>query len=423
MNHASSCPLRPVWAVPVLPAICDARDLRGRAGALVDDVLHHLGHGRRGLLAERAAERRAAALVAERPAGRAHAVDERGPHHDAAVRERRGDHRHLHRRDDAGWPGRSRCAPGRSARSATAACRARADRARGGELVGRVVERRDREEAEALQPARERCAARAPAAELVAELREDAVDRVREREREIEAAREALARVVEDLLAVLLEVAGVGRTVVCAVYEAALERERGDHGLDRRAGRIEALGRAVDERAAGCGQRALRRRGWGRSSATRRSRARAGARLDREHGAGLAARGERAHGLALRRREQRELDVVAVDLAAGERVQLVLERSAEIGVRARSGSRWRSARRRRGRRSPTSSRRRARTSCASGSGARRRGGRRPSSRPLLTASFVPSAARISPRLIESCCTTWWALSRRAASDDSAQSCQ
>ena len=97
----------------------DAGDLRGAPRALVDDVLHHLGHLGRDLRAEAAAERLAVALVAERAARRAHAVDDRRPHHDAAVRERAGDHRHLHRRRRRGWPARSRCVPGRSAHSGT----------------------------------------------------------------------------------------------------------------------------------------------------------------------------------------------------------------------------------------------------------------------------------------------------------------
>ena len=56
-----------------------------------------------------------------------------------------------------------------------------AHRARGRELVGRVVERRDRVEAEALECARERRAARAAIAERAAEPREHAVDGVRQR--------------------------------------------------------------------------------------------------------------------------------------------------------------------------------------------------------------------------------------------------
>ena len=139
-------------------------------------------------------------------------------------------------------------------------------------------------------------------------------------------------------------------------------------------------------------------------------------------GAGLAGRGQVAHGLALRRRDQRELHVVAGHGAARQRVQLALERAAEIGVRAHEVVVGRAlhAGAAVGRRRVADDvgehllRRIAALEDLAAVGRRRA---------AVDASFVPSAARISPRRIESCCTIWCALSRRAASDGSAHSCQ
>ena len=185
------------------------------------------------------------------------------------------------------------------------------------------------------------------------------------------AAGEALARVVEDLPAVLDEVARVVELAVRRV-PAALERQRSDHGLDRGAGRIQALRGAVDERAAGRGQRARRLRGSDRSSATTRSRARdpcaARSRTRRRACRSRRARSSRraapraAARAGRRRRSPRRPPGSAARSRAHRRDPCA----------PRRGNRWRIARCRRGRRSPTSSRRCGRTSCASGSGVRRR---------------------------------------------------
>jgi len=268
-----------------------AGDLGGLARALVHDVLHHLRDRGGGLLAERAVERLAVARVAQRPARGAHAVDQRRLHDDAAVADRRGDHRHLHRRDDQVGlaDGRARRIDRRVRREQRV--RARAHGAGRRELVGRIIERRDGVEAQLLQRAREHRAARAPAADLAAEPREHAVDGVRERVREVERARETLAVVIGDPPAVLLEVARIVELRL-GVGPAALERQGRDHRLDRRARRVEALRGAIDEGAARARQRARHgavgveaRPGRAHEHAPR-------AWLDGEHGAGAAGSSE-----------------------------------------------------------------------------------------------------------------------------------
>ena len=116
---------------------------------------------------------------------------------------------------------------------------------------------------------------------------------------------------------------------------AALERERGDHGLDRRARRVEALRRAVDERAAGapgsepCTARLGSKLGQDALTSTRPVR---GSSAKTAPGLPVAASALMAARCAAGM--QRELHVVADHRAAGQRVQLALERAAEIGVRA-----------------------------------------------------------------------------------------
>ena len=89
----------------------DARQLRGRAGALLDDACHHLRsapaavEGFIDLLTARAAR----CVLTVRPSGSTIAVGEVRRHQLAAVGDRGDDHRHLQRRDRRACPGRSPC--------------------------------------------------------------------------------------------------------------------------------------------------------------------------------------------------------------------------------------------------------------------------------------------------------------------------
>ena len=104
-----------------------------------------------------------------------------------------------------------------------------------------IVERRLGVEPEALHVALHRTAA-----ELLADLRPHRVDRVRQRERQVDVAEVLAAEVVErhagDRLAVLAAHARVG------LVAPRVERRGGGDDLHRRARRIAVLGRAVDER-------------------------------------------------------------------------------------------------------------------------------------------------------------------------------
>ena len=100
MNQVVFRPAIPVSAVPVLPPTVKPGSLSCGAGAALDDAPHHRRDllGRLGL--DRAAESVFLRAHDDRPVRRDDAVDDVGPHHDAVVRDRRGDHRHLQRRHE-----------------------------------------------------------------------------------------------------------------------------------------------------------------------------------------------------------------------------------------------------------------------------------------------------------------------------------
>ena len=170
------------------------------------------------------------------------AVDDVGPHHDAVVRDRRGDHRHLQRRHEQ--PLLAEREPARidvGVLLRVEELRPLVEAARRA-LVRRRLERRRRVEAEALRVLDELLRA-----ELLADVAEDRVDRVLQRRAQVEAAERRGRVVVVDALAVDLAVAGVdearrGREA------ARVDRGRGGDDLEGRARRVEAGGGAVEER-------------------------------------------------------------------------------------------------------------------------------------------------------------------------------
>ena len=100
MNQASYTVLHAqVSAVPVLPATTTPGICARCAGARLHDLDHHvlqIAPAVCGFVA--VPEHVRVQPLDHRAAGREHLLDQRRPHHDALVRDRRGDHRHLQRR-------------------------------------------------------------------------------------------------------------------------------------------------------------------------------------------------------------------------------------------------------------------------------------------------------------------------------------
>jgi hypothetical protein len=166
--------------------------------------------------------------------------------------------------------------------------------------------------------------------EPLADLAEDGVDRVLEGGPEIDAPEylgAALVGEVGDLLAVLDAVARVVEAGVGRV-RARVECRRGRDHLERRAGRVEARGRAVDQRRSGgavhvpcpagdLGEAPLDQvRVVGRRR--RHHEHRAGPGVERDHGAAVAVQCVQRRLLCLR--VDREHEVVPGDGCALQRV-------------------------------------------------------------------------------------------------------
>ena len=186
--------LRPVstWisAVPVLPANVAPGDRQAAGRSLLGDVGHHLRNLGGRLLAHHGRWTSGSSSSVVRPSGSVTSCTNVGSISCAAVGDRRGDLRHLHRRDEHGPPR----LPGRSRRGRCRSPRGRAPRpgvdgAAGGQLVGREVDRRGPVEAEALHVLDHRLGA-----ELLADLGPVGVDRVGQRRRHVDRPEVLLRR-------------------------------------------------------------------------------------------------------------------------------------------------------------------------------------------------------------------------------------
>ena len=217
----------------------DARDLRGRAGAVVDDADHHLGQvarrggAHRGLVGHRLGVGRADGLEL----GRLDLVDEVGLHHRAVVGDPGGDHRHLQR-----GGGHVELADRRQ---------------RGLRLVGVLGEAADRLAGQRSsrswkvrvpKPNFSACVAQRVVAELEADRAEGDVagDLERLGQGDLVAAA-AAAVLVDEVLAWSAAGRGVAPpgTLVSGVYLPDVERGRRGDQLERRARRQGLLDRAV----------------------------------------------------------------------------------------------------------------------------------------------------------------------------------
>ncbi len=288
------------------------------------------------MLAHRPAER-ASPRAGDDPALRADdPVDDVRLHDDAAVRDAGGDHRHLHRRDlELGLPEREPAGVD-LARVRRLEWLAPAIEPADPALVGRRFQRGQRVEPEVLHLLHDRVGP-----ELLADLAEDRVDRVLDRLEERDQPERARRVVVVHAPAVLDAVARVGPARLHRVL-AALERRRRGDDLERRAGDVRALRRAVEERR---GPRAVGARAavdlaivaLDEVRVVRRGRDHhehaAARRLDRDDGAAPPA--ERPQRHALRAGVQRQHEVVADDVAAEQLVDVCADDRAQVRVRAR----------------------------------------------------------------------------------------
>ena len=242
MNQVVLLPSIPVSAVPVLPPIRKPETCAAVPRSRLNRPNHHVPDVPGGRRRHRATDLRRSRPRAGLPI-RSHSLfDDEWPHKDAVVADRARDHRHLQRGDEQallpeGHPSRVDI----PVAAGIVELAVLVEPARQPLALG-CLEGRSLVEAERLGLLDDRSRS-----ELEADVAEDRVDGVLQRGCERDVAERAARVEVVHALAVHRAVPGVveGR---CRRELARVERRRGGDDLERRARRIEALARAVQER-------------------------------------------------------------------------------------------------------------------------------------------------------------------------------